>query len=527
MFALGVEFLMGRAVMARPDDRDIAEWPPHPDRVFMALVAAWGERGEDSAEYTALEWLECLPAPALTAVEEFSARTVATNFVPVNDDPKPRTPFDGMAFGRHRTGRTFPAVAPADPVFHLVWQADVPTDHRLALERLCAEVTYLGHSSSPVRVWLADSAPTPTLIPAVGSVAHQLRVPGPGRLAFLVSQYNRVAIDEHEQATIALADLKQRTDAATGKEKSALKKQLTADTKAIKEKYAAGPPQTLRPRPAGWQGYARPVPLRNVGEPAGGFDPGMLVFRKSAGQLVGLDHAPAIALALRGLLMRRYGAESPAWLSGHAPDGKPTRQDRPACLPLGFVGRDYADGRLLGLAVTLPRGFARTDTETLVRLLCEDTPDAEDGEPQMPQLRLRTRVGELVFSLDERPDDERAHTLRSATWTQPSHTWATVTPVLLPRYPRRELTPEDVVARCCTDAGYPEPVAVRVGSAPFLTGVPHVRAFPNSARPGRSPRPLFHALVKFPEPVHGPVLLGAGRYAGYGACRPQSQEDRS
>ena len=62
MFALGIEFLMRRAIITRIDNREEPEWPPHPDRVFMALVAAWGESGEDPDHRTALEWLETLPA---------------------------------------------------------------------------------------------------------------------------------------------------------------------------------------------------------------------------------------------------------------------------------------------------------------------------------------------------------------------------------------------------------------------------------------------------------------------------------
>ena len=46
MFALGIELLMRRAMMTRWGNREEPEWPPHPDRVFMALVAAWGEAGE-------------------------------------------------------------------------------------------------------------------------------------------------------------------------------------------------------------------------------------------------------------------------------------------------------------------------------------------------------------------------------------------------------------------------------------------------------------------------------------------------
>jgi CRISPR-associated protein Csb2 len=527
MFALGVEFLMGRAVMARPDDRDAAEWPPHPDRVFMALVAAWGERGEVAAERAALEWLENLAPPALVAAGEFSARTVATSFVPVNDDAKPRTPFDGMAFGRHRTGRTFPALVPADPVFHLVWEADVPADHRPALEALCAAVTYLGHSSSPVRVWLADAAPEPTLVPDARRAEVQLRVPGPGRLAYLVGQYNRVAIDEHERLTREVAELQRQHDAAAGRAKTPVKKLLTAAKAALDERFPAGAPQTLRPRPGRWHGYAKPAPPPSVGERAGGFDPGILVFRHAAGRRVGLEHAPALALALRGLLLTRFGAEPPAWVSGHDPDGTPTRQDRPACLPLGFVDREHADGRLMGLAVAAPVGFARDAMRKLVELLCAVVPESQDDEPRMPVLELTTTVGKLVFELDERPDGERAYTLRPSTWTRPACTWATVTPVLLPRYPRRGLTPEEVVAKCCTDAGYLEPAAVRAGPAPFLAGVPHVRSFPNRAKPGRPPRPLFHAVFTFPEPVFGPVLVGAGRYAGLGACRPLTEDTAS
>jgi CRISPR-associated protein Csb2 len=30
----------------------------------------------------------------------------------------------------------------------------------------------------------------------------------------------------------------------------------------------------------------------------------------------------------------------------------------------------------------------------------------------------------------------------------------------------------------------------------------------------------LHAYLEFDEPVVGPVLLGSGRYRGYGLCRP-------
>ena len=42
MLTLEVEFRTGVSVAARPNRREQAEWPPHPDRLFQALLAAWG-----------------------------------------------------------------------------------------------------------------------------------------------------------------------------------------------------------------------------------------------------------------------------------------------------------------------------------------------------------------------------------------------------------------------------------------------------------------------------------------------------
>ena len=67
MLCIAWQYLTGRAVATDPVDRRRAEWPPHPDRVFQALVAAWGERGEAADERAALEWLCGLPAPEITA----------------------------------------------------------------------------------------------------------------------------------------------------------------------------------------------------------------------------------------------------------------------------------------------------------------------------------------------------------------------------------------------------------------------------------------------------------------------------
>jgi CRISPR-associated protein Csb2 len=37
---------------------------------------------------------------------------------------------------------------------------------------------------------------------------------------------------------------------------------------------------------------------------------------------------------------------------------------------------------------------------------------------------------------------------------------------------------------------------------------------------------MTHALLAFGQDVSGPVLLGAGRFLGYGLCKPYPLENR-
>ena len=55
-----------------------------------------------------------------------------------------------LPIGRIRQPRQFPAAIPEEPVVYLIWtDPSLSKEHLPALERLCAKVTYLGHSSTP------------------------------------------------------------------------------------------------------------------------------------------------------------------------------------------------------------------------------------------------------------------------------------------------------------------------------------------------------------------------------------------
>jgi CRISPR-associated protein Csb2 len=247
---------------------------------------------------------------------------------------------------------------------------------------------------------------------------------------------------------------------------------------------------------------------------------------------LGLESCGLVAQAIRRELARRHGPTPPEWIIGHAHDGTTSKLARPANLPLGFVGQEYADGHLLGTAIVIPRDFEFT--EELFQLLSEHNGAGDPGfEPATPYLSLTLKnqalqnreVGHLYLKLDERPERQRPFALQSSRWTKPARVWKSITPLILPMFPSAGSRAEEIVATACADSGYPQPVAVHVSFSPLVRGVPHSRAF--ELRPGhrRPPRPLNHAEIEFASLVQGPVLIGPGRHAGYGAFLPSAEEN--
>lgn len=113
----------------------------------------------------------------------------------MNDDGSPmgkKGPFGPMGclpLGRNRQPRQFPAVVPESPEWFLTWDVDLPANVRPGLEQVCALVTYLGHSASPVRVWIDDGHHELTLVPNDDRATHRLRVCTPGRTGYLKGRH--------------------------------------------------------------------------------------------------------------------------------------------------------------------------------------------------------------------------------------------------------------------------------------------------------------------------------------------------
>lgn len=130
MLAIEVEFLTGVSVAASPYRREQAEWPPHPDRLFQALAAAWGRNDPpDKDERGALEWFETLDADGLLVTAPTAhRRDVATVYVPPNDartvgkvggnaPSRVTTAIQALPeFRKNRQPRAFPAVVIDPPI---------------------------------------------------------------------------------------------------------------------------------------------------------------------------------------------------------------------------------------------------------------------------------------------------------------------------------------------------------------------------------------------------------------------------
>src|ERR1035438_5286547 len=118
MFTLRVTYLMGRvysAVFDDGDDKREPEWPPHPSRLFSALVAAWGDGGGDEELKSGLEWIGQQGPPTIYAGDG-TPRKLVQSFVPVNDAKT-------LPEDRPRKPRTFPSATLSIPEVYFTWDS--------------------------------------------------------------------------------------------------------------------------------------------------------------------------------------------------------------------------------------------------------------------------------------------------------------------------------------------------------------------------------------------------------------------
>ena len=487
-FSIVIEYLTGYAVSTHATSRDRAEWPPHPARLYMALAAAYFEtidlNGNAQSERTALEWLAALPPPDIV-VPEHSLRDVRDTYVPVNDQSSGES-----LVRRSRQPRTFPRVYVGPEPVRFVWAR---------LEKPSPDIS-------------------PTLIRDDFAFSERLRVTDAGLLTRLESAYNKDAVD-------AYADLKSTIARSKGAEQKKLKAKLA-------EEFPSGSPTSLRPVISLWQGYRTQAPI-SASPRTTVFDDHIVVLRgrDENRRVFGLESTAIITDALRGTILASFGSDPiPEWISGHAANGdKLQSEPHIALATLGFVGSKFSDGRLLGVALVVPRSVSLAERS---RVFSRFLFDHRTGEDKTVTLKLG-KLGTWDLVRDSAVTTKA--TLRTQTYTQASYSWASMTPIVLDRMPKFDRVKDPVAWRAevaeiisvsCENIGLPVPSHVRVEKTPLFRGslraMPGQGGFPQL----RKDKYQVHAMVTFDQPITGPVVLGAGRYRGYGFMRPWRSENR-
>lgn len=563
MTAIEVSFLTGRYSATAHHDRQEPEWPPHGARLYSAMVAAWADaEAPDEAERAALEWVESLPPPRITAPDAVPRRVVS-HFVPVNDasvirqDQYQRRASDLeellMRFDveldaskgevTKKAERLQDKVALKRDVESLAGSVgntsvdsalELLPDGRVKKERYFPSVTLVGSPDllAPANDRRAVSPTAKRVPPVVYAWADAAPPETASALDGLLARVTRLG----HSSSLVSCRLRDKAPAAThlpGEGERVLRWVRPGQLAVLEEEHARH--QAIRPRSLPFRG----VRYREVVSDEGGsVDP---LLAHTAGDWIVFELEPAsrrmpmtrtveLTRVLREAVLSHVPDPLPEGVSGHLRDGRPTTVPHLGFLALPNVGHEHSDGGIMGLAVLVPHDLdeaARNATLRGVGLWEQQCA----GRP----LQLRMGRGGTV-EMRRRQSPFNLVSLRQPVWARPSRWWASATPVALPVHPGdlRKGTPAarvkawaragEAIAKSCAHVGLPRPAQARVSLVSNLAGARPARDYPlfRQGRGGDAAvvRRLVHAAVEFEEEVRGPLILGSGRFLGLGLMRP-------
>ncbi len=506
MLVLRVEYLTGVCMATRHDDaaRATPEWPPHPDRLYSALVAAAEPEpsrvtGCSSSTKRALEWLVKQGAPRLRASRACRRTTPAV--------PMPSNPHEGevwekteksnprsitlLPVHRKKTLLPIPAVVPDEPVVYFIWPSADPNGHRETLRSICDRVTCLGRSRSLVRVTVEDRAPAATHVPDP-SGELQLRVPREGRLSYLIDKHGRDGGKPAPSPPRRYRQVEASSRRSAGHCGSIFKRFW------VFQPEPAGPALPIEATLNATRALREAV-LKQIHEVTCGctrWKDGVPLCRE----------APACY------------ARIPGGLSGYAPDCAPIRTPHVAFMALPFVHplERHADGAIKGLAVLIPREL--DGDASALTMLAQALGRLEARGVQIPRIGM-WRLKEA--SADASP----LLTLDRKTWTGPSRVWTTATPMVFGHFPKSRNGGEaGVVLDSLRLAGIDASnvVEIAIDRHAWLYGAPPSWYFKMHREQAQAAarRWIRHVTLGFGRPVSGPLAIGALRYFGLGLMRP-------
>lgn len=517
---LSLRFPTGRYAAAAWDDRDRPEWPPHPARLALAFVDVLHKAGNPDHLRMALDWLCELPAPEIVtpASDRIDIQRMDGYYVPQN-------PTQAKSVKHPRKARAFPTVLldSEHPAIFFHWPDASPEDP--VMEALCdlgSRLPRFGHSSSLVAASFSLD------VPPNGDEWHRL-----------------VSCDEnplgHHRIRVPYPGLREAAEkaydaAGRAKEMSAMIKKAAKSKTTDKMLNPPASPRGRHDPRHQWQDYAEPSPPE---ADCTVWDQRVLILARVGGTRMGLSSIWQVADAFHKALLDRWSRDGargpvPEWISGHqSGEGHTPALDSNhlAIFPLADVGHDHhAKGHLMGIGLASPSpDTAGVDPMTL-RIEWRKVMSAlfPDGTP----LELSPSDNTWKMLLQPADPTEQRRALKTTRWTRPATHWVSVTPVILDRHPKPHFqkNPEawaescrSIIRKACQRIGLPDPVEIQVSPYSTVQGAPPAPQFtPPSPRPGRPARYHIHTSLVFDRQISGPVLLGAGRFRGYGLLMPRT-----
>lgn len=434
MLQLRIGFPTGRYLAAGAADPRLPEWPPHPSRVYSALVAAAYAGGAQPSddERRALRFLEAAPAPALD-FPDADTRPAPDAYVPVNDEDSRLGTKSLGVLHPNRQQRQFPAAYLLDePTVRLGWPVTIDPTLLQALDAMASRVTHIGtsHSFATARFETVEASFRARLTPRQDGETF-LRVPVAGRLDEL--------------------------DALVARRAAVLRR-----PQPLCEVLTAYGPSA--------------APARGVVDSA--YD---WVVLRLADAAWGTDTAHTLARAARRAVLSLLGEHAPAAVHGHD-----LTVPHLAWLPLGDVGHPHARGSIRGLGIALPKTMPAQERAVALA-----------GLARLQSLRLPDgQVARLTPSIDapETPLVLRSSTWRRAAthWSTVTPVLLDRPPKRADTARAASALVESIVL-----AGFPPPIRVHLSPTSDFEGAPSVTDVP-SRLPKHHARVVFAEPVVGP-----------------------------
>ena len=486
------------------DNRGAREWPPAPARVFQAMLSG-AARGAaiPRATQAALDWLETLPPPVVTAPLGSAGQDYLL-YVPNND-------VDAVLSGR-RLEDAVSGIRVGKRIRPTLFDASVP-------------ICYCW--------WFEDDG---THAPVLCAAAHGIYQLGRG----VDMAWAEAAVVDADEAARRIS--RGRGNVYRPSEQALADKGLLCARPGSRLSLASRFERTrVRFRVSGTvhkpvRAFVQPPKpvLRRVAYEA---EAHRLVFElreadaRAAYAGWPLSGAVELVQSARDKAAEHLGAAMPnladvveRYLTGRNA-GEQDKSSRVRIVPIPSVGHEHVDMSIRRLSVRVPQ-------------TCPLAP--EDVAWAFSRVAWSDREGTIVREL-QRADDDRM----VSRFERRARRWQSVTPLALPMARRRRIDPgrqaeqaKDGAERAAEEgravaavhhalrhAGIGVPVAkVRVQREPFeRQGVRAEWFSPGTRFPKVT---LWHAAVTFTERVAGPLLLGDGRFVGLGLMRPQDGPGR-